>query len=70
MKVQYKEVETVNEFIDAIKLRIEVFVREQGFEPGWEPDEDDKKASISLQWLAEKSLPLLDLGRLNLENTK
>ncbi len=42
MDIKYKEVETINEFIDAIKLRVDVFIREQGFEPGWEPDEDDK----------------------------
>ncbi len=44
MDVKYKEVETINEFIDAIRLRIDVFIREQGFQPGWEPDEDDKKS--------------------------
>lgn len=42
MTIKYKEVETINEFIDAIRLRIDVFIKEQGFQPGWEPDEDDK----------------------------
>jgi len=42
MNIECKEVETVNEFIDAIRIRVDVFIREQGFEPGWEPDEDDK----------------------------
>src|SRR3990167_5099023 len=42
MKV--KEISTIREFIDAIRIRVEVFVNEQGFKPGWEPDEDDKKA--------------------------
>ena len=44
METKYKEIETVNEFIDAIRIRYEVFVNEQKFAPGWEPDEDDKEA--------------------------
>lgn len=42
MKLEFKEVETIPEFIDAIRIRANVFIKEQGFEPGWEPDEDDK----------------------------
>jgi predicted GNAT family N-acyltransferase len=42
MQVEYKEVESINEFIDAIRLRADIFIIEQGFKPGWEPDEDDK----------------------------
>ncbi len=45
MDISYKTVETVNEFIDAIRIRVDVFIREQGFQPGWEPDEDDKMAT-------------------------
>jgi predicted GNAT family N-acyltransferase len=37
-----KKADTLAEFIDAIRLRVDVFIREQGFQPGWEPDEDDK----------------------------
>lgn len=44
MKIKYKEVETINEFIDAIRIRIDVFIKEQKCEPGWEPDEDDKNS--------------------------
>src|SRR3989338_6821986 len=44
MDVEFKQVETINEFIDAIRLRVEVFIKEQGFQPGWEPDEDDKSS--------------------------
>ncbi len=43
--VSYKKVETIPEFIGAIRLRVSVFIIEQGFKPGWEPDEDDKKAT-------------------------
>jgi len=49
MAVKYKEVKTINEFIDAVLLRYDVFVREQGFKPGWEPDEEDK---VSRQFIA------------------
>lgn len=42
MSVKFKQVETINEFIDAIRLRVDVFIKEQGFQPGWEPDEEDK----------------------------
>ena len=44
MVVTYKEAKTLPEFVDAIRLRVEVFIREQGFKPGWEPDEYDKTA--------------------------
>lgn len=49
MNVLCKRIESENEFIDAIRLRVDVFIREQGFQPGWEPDEDDK---ISEQYIA------------------
>lgn len=40
--IKIKKVETLQEFIDAIRLRVNVFILEQHFQPGWEPDEDDK----------------------------
>ncbi len=42
MNVQYKQIETLNEFIDAIRIRVDVFIIEQQCPPGWEPDELDK----------------------------
>ena len=42
MKVKYKKVETIPEFIDAIRIRVDVFIKEQNCPPGWEPDEFDK----------------------------
>ncbi len=42
MKVKYKEVESISEFIDAVRIRVDVFIIEQKCEPGWEPDEEDK----------------------------
>ena len=39
-----KSVESIAEFIDAIRLRVAVFIVEQNCEPGWEPDETDKIA--------------------------
>ncbi|MBI2655244.1 GNAT family N-acetyltransferase [Candidatus Woesearchaeota archaeon] len=43
-KIKYKEVEKIEEFIDAIRIRVDVFIKEQKCEPGWEPDEKDKKS--------------------------
>ncbi len=45
MKVTYKKVKNINEFIDAIRIRSEVFIIEQKCLPGWEPDELDKKST-------------------------
>ncbi len=36
-----KEVVTLAEIIDAIRIRVDVFILEQGCPPGWEPDELD-----------------------------
>lgn len=42
MTVKYKQVKTIKEFIDAVQIRVEVFIKEQQCKPGWEPDEEDK----------------------------
>ena len=44
MTIIYKKVETINEFIDAVRIRVDVFIIEQKCPPGWEPDELDKFA--------------------------
>lgn len=44
MEIIYKEIESINEFIDAIRIRVDVFIIEQKSKPGWEPDEEDKTA--------------------------
>src|SRR3989338_2961346 len=44
INVKYKEIEKISEFIDAIRIRVDVFIKEQKCEPGWEPDEEDKKS--------------------------
>ena len=41
---KYKEVKKIGEFVDAIRIRVNVFIKEQRCEPGWEPDEYDKKS--------------------------
>ena len=33
MDIKYKEVETINEFIDAIRIRIDIFIKEQKCKP-------------------------------------
>ncbi len=42
--IRYKQVETISEFIDAIRIRVDVFIIEQKCPPGWEPGELDKAA--------------------------
>lgn len=44
MEVIYKEVGSIKEFIDAIRIRVDVFIIEQKCQPGWEPDEEDRSA--------------------------
>lgn len=44
METTYKHIQTISEFIDAIRLRVDVFIREQGFPAGWEPDVEDKES--------------------------
>jgi len=45
MNVTYKEVKTIKDSIDAIRIRVDVFIVEQKCPPGWEPDELDKKST-------------------------
>lgn len=44
MSIVCKRIDSIPEFVAAIRLRVEVFIKEQGCEPGWEPDELDKTA--------------------------
>lgn len=37
-------ISTLEQFVDALRIRVAVFIQEQGFPPGWEPDEIDKVA--------------------------
>lgn len=46
MKINYKKVETIEEFIDAVRIRVNVFIKELGREPGWDPDKHDKSSEI------------------------
>ena len=43
--ISVRKAKTLSDFIDAVRLRAQVFIVEKGFAPGWEPDEDDKKAT-------------------------
>ena len=44
MAIIFKKVQNISEFSDAIRLRVDVFIIEQKFKPGWEPDEYDRMA--------------------------
>jgi predicted GNAT family N-acyltransferase len=39
-----ERITTWDQLIDALRIRVAVFIQEQGFPPGWEPDEVDKSA--------------------------
>ncbi len=45
MKLEIRRAEKLQDIIDCLMLRVEVFIKEQGFKPGYEPDEDDKAAA-------------------------
>lgn len=45
LPLRCKRAETFAELIDAIRLRVDVFIREQKCQPGWEPDELDKEST-------------------------
>lgn len=53
MNVRYKKVETIQEFIDHIRLRVDVFLIEQKLELGWEPDEEDKVSKQFIGFLED-----------------
>lgn len=55
-----RRIETFGELIDAIRLRVDIFIKEQGCAPGWEPDEDDKQA---IQYVALLDNRVVATGR-------
>src|SRR5205814_731773 len=57
---------TINEFIDAIRIRVDVFVIEQQCPPGWDPEELDK---VSQQYIALNTNEIVATVRLR-ENPK
>jgi predicted GNAT family N-acyltransferase len=61
MKIRYKQIETINEFIDAIRIRIDVFIIEQKCPPGYDPDELDK---ISKHYIALMNNLIVAMVRL------
>ncbi len=42
--LEFKSVSLIADFVDCIRLRQRVFIEEQEFTPGWEPDAEDKTA--------------------------
>lgn len=61
MNTSYKKVETIPEFIEAIRIRVEVFIIEQKCPPGWEPDELDK---VSKHFIALDGKKIIATARL------
>ena len=64
MNITYKEVKTINDFIDAIRIRTDVFIIEQKCPPCWEPDELDKK---SIHFIAILNHEIVATARLREE---
>ena len=61
MRIRYKQIESINEFIDAIRIRVEVFIIEQKCPPGYDPDELDK---ISKHYIALADDKIVAMVRL------
>lgn len=57
--VDCKQVESISEFIDAIRLRVNVFIIEQQCKPGWEPDELDKSSEHYVAQVESKIIATL-----------
>ena len=66
MDIQYRTVASISEFIDAIRIRVDVFILEQKCPPGWEPDELDK---TSQQFIALANSIIVATARMR-ENPK
>jgi len=48
-----RKVSTIAEFIDVIRVRVDVFIIEQHCPPGWEPSEVDKTCDHYAAWVDE-----------------
>ncbi len=63
MKIFFKEVDSISEFIDAIRIRVDVFIIEQKCQPGWEPDEEDKTSQHFVATIDGKIVSTLRVRR-------
>ncbi|MET7718486.1 GNAT family N-acetyltransferase [Streptomyces sp. NPDC005407] len=57
----YREARTIAEFVDAVRIRVNVFIVEQDCPPGWEPDDLDKE---STQYVCIRDGRIVATGRL------
>ncbi|MFF4231116.1 GNAT family N-acetyltransferase [Streptomyces sp. NPDC001820] len=57
----YREVCTIPEFVDAVRIRVNSFIIEQECPPGWEPDDLDKE---SVQYVCLADGRVVATGRL------
>ncbi len=62
--ITVRKAKTLADFIDAVRLRTQVFIVEQGFAPGWEPDDDDKTAT---QFIAAEGTKVVGTCRMRQE---
>ena len=59
--VIYKQAKSIAEIVDILRLRIEVFVVEQGYRPDLEPDDYDK---IAMHWVALEDNRIVSYARV------
>ena len=59
MKVNCRKVESIADFIDGIRLRVDAFIIEQGCKPGWEPDTEDKTAEHYIALIEDRVVGVL-----------
>ncbi|MDP1722257.1 MAG: GNAT family N-acetyltransferase [Candidatus Gottesmanbacteria bacterium] len=70
MSTTYKQIKTIQEFIGAIRLRVDVFIKEQQCAPGWEPDEEDKVSEHFIALVDRKIVGTARVRRPNPEEIK
>lgn len=62
MAIQVKTIESLNEFVEAIRIRVDVFIKEQKCPPGWEPDQLDKSSKHFIALLNGEIVATARLG--------
>lgn len=67
MEIKYKKIVSISELIDAIRLRVDVFIKEQKNQPGWEPDVEDKIADHYVATIEEEVVATARVRETNSE---
>lgn len=70
MKIAYKKISSLSEFIEAIRIRVDVFIIEQKCRPGWEPDNEDKVADHYVAILNDEIVATARVREINKKEYK